>query len=134
LDVARFLLRVMFDAARDRNGTVSLIRFAGDAAATDAGVEVEHATRPSRDLAVAWVERAQRLGTTEKARYAVRFFEDGKSTGMYALPAVTRMPATTPDEVAHEAAESETKKVRDQLRTAASLGCRLGQALARGKP
>jgi hypothetical protein len=134
VDEARFVLGMMFAAARIRNETVGLVRFAGDAAATDARVEIEHAMTPSKDLAFAWFERAQRLGTTENVRYAVRFFKRGKSEGTYALPAVVRMPATTADEAAYEDAAREAKEERDRLRTVVSRAYRFGQALARGRP
>jgi hypothetical protein len=131
VDEARIVLAIMFAAARLRNETVSLVRFPGDAAATDAGVETEHAA-PSKDLAIAWIERARRLGTQD-VRYAVRFFERGKSVGTYALPAVVRMPATTADEAAYEDAAREANEERDRLRTVVSCGYRFGEAVARAK-
>jgi hypothetical protein len=133
VDEARIVLRIMFAAARLRNETVSLVRLPDDAPATDAGVEIEHAA-PSKDLAVAWFERAGRVGTAQNVRYAVRFFERGKSVGTYALPAVVRMPATTADEAAYEDAAREAKEDRDRLRTVVSWAYRFGQAVARGKP
>ena len=81
VDQARLVLGVMFAAARIRNETVGLLRFAGDAGATRAGVEIEHSATPSKDLAIAWFDRAQRPGATENATYAVRFFRRGKSVG-----------------------------------------------------
>ncbi len=135
MDDARIVLAMMFMAARIRNETVGLVRFAGDATRSDVGVEVERATTPSKALAVAWFERAQRaLETTERVTYAVRFFRHGRSEGTYALPAVVRMPATTPDEVAYEEAAREANDERDRLRTVVSRAYRFGQALARGKP
>jgi hypothetical protein len=134
VDEVQFVLGMMFVAARNRHGTVALVRFAGDAAATEAGVEVVHAAMPSKELAFAWFERALRLGATETVRYAVRFFKHGKSEGTYALPAMTRMPATTADEAAFEDAAREAKEEQELLRTVASRAYRFGQALARGKP
>jgi hypothetical protein len=64
----------MFAAARMRDETVSLVRLARDACASDPGVEVERAARPSSDLAVIWFERAQRLQPSDDVKYAVRFF------------------------------------------------------------
>jgi hypothetical protein len=127
---------MMFVAARSRNETVGLVRFAGDAAAaaTGAGVEIEHSATPSKDLAFAWFDRAQRLGTKDNATYAVRFFEHGKSKGTYALPAVERMPATTADEAAYEDAARAANEEVDRLRTAASRGYGFGRALAGRKP
>jgi hypothetical protein len=123
----------MFAAARIRNETVSLVRFARDAAASDPGVEVERAVAPSNELATAWFERAERLNPPENIQYAVRFLKESKSEGTYALPAVVRMPATTPDEEAYEAAAREANEERDRLRTLVSHAYRLGRALARGK-
>ena len=80
MDRARLVLGMMFAAARLRNETVGLVRFAGDAAATGAEVEIERSATPSKELAVAWFDRAQRLGTTDNATYAVRFFEHGKKS------------------------------------------------------
>jgi len=136
VDAARFVLRMMFAAARLRNETVGLVRLAGDAdaSATDGGVEIEHAATPSKELADAWFERAQRLATTESATYAVRFFKRGESVGTYALPAVVRMPATTADEAAYEDAACEANEERDRLRTVVSRAYRFGQALAGRKP
>jgi hypothetical protein len=125
----------MFVAARNRNETVSLVRFAGDASASDAAVEIERAGIPSKELALAWLERAQRAAEgSHGVRYGVRFFRDGRSTGTYALPAVVRMPAMTPDEVECEEAARQATAETDRLRTAAACGYRLGKALARGKP
>ena len=121
---------MMFVAARNRNETVGLVRFAGDAAAAGAGVEIEHSATPSKDLAVARFDRARRLGTTGNATYGVRFFQRGKSVGTYALPAVVRMPAMTADEAAYEDAAREANDERDRLQTA----YRCGQALAGRKP
>ena len=134
VDKARLVLGVMFAAARIRNETVGLLRFAGDAAATRAGVEIEHSATPSKDLAIAWFDRAQRPGATENATYAVRFFRRGKSVGTYALPAVVRMPATTADEAAYEDAVRKANEERDRLRAVVSHAYRFGQALALGKP
>ena len=125
---------MMFVAARNRNETVGLVRFAGDAAAAGAGVEIEHSATPSKQLAVAWFDRAQSLGATENATYAVRFFRRGKSVGTYALPAVERMPATTADEAAYEDAARGANEELDRLRTAASRGYGFGRALAGRKP
>ena len=125
---------MMFAAACLRNETVGLVRFAGDAAATGAGVEIEHSATPSKELAVAWFDRAQSLGATENATHAVRFFRRGKSVGTYALPAVVRMPATTADEAAYEDAVRKANEERDRLRAVVSHAYRFGQALARGKP
>lgn len=130
VDQARLVLGVMFAAARIRNETVGLLRFAGDAGATRAGVEIEHSATPGKDLAIAWFDRAQRPGAIENATYAVRFFRRGKSVGTYTLPAVVRMPAATADEAAYEDAVRESNEERDRLRTA----YRCGQALAGRKP
>ena len=132
---ARAGLELMFLIARNRNEPVALVRFGGDAAACDGGVEIERATRPSKELALRWLARAQHArDSTENVRYAVRLFAQGKAAGTYGLPEVERMPATTRDEAANEDDAREAKEEADRLRAVAAQGYRDGQARVRGKP
>ena len=132
---ARIVLGLMFVAARNRNEPVALVRFAGDAPPFDAGVEIERAAMPNTELALRWLARAQRAGdATENVRYAVRFFDRGRSAGTYGLPDVRRMPATTHDEASYEEDAREAKEEGDRLRAVAGQAYRAGQARARGSP
>ena len=132
---ARAGLELIFLVARNRNEPVALVRFGGDASASDGGVEIERATRPSKELALRWLARAQHAReATENVRYAVRLFALGRAAGTYELPEVARMPATTHDEAAYEDEARDAKKEADHLRAVAAQAYRDGQASVRGKP